>query len=120
MTHHHRELAAGRWHTMTLMEQLGNVGSEVSRALRARAASKSEREVRAFDRALELLDLTIGDPRLQGRRKELCRAREVICDFFVGDNEYGSTADSLDRYFLHFAVAANRSRMSDRTNAERS
>lgn len=26
----HAELAAGRWHTMSLMEQLGNIGSEVN------------------------------------------------------------------------------------------
>jgi len=27
-------------------------------------------------------------------------------DFIAGDNEYRSTAESLDRYFLPFAVAA--------------
>jgi hypothetical protein len=29
--HRHRELAAGRWQTLSLAEQLGNVGSEVGR-----------------------------------------------------------------------------------------
>lgn len=110
MSSHHRELAAGRWFTLSLMEQLGNVGSEVSRALRARSSSQAEREARALDRALELMDLTIADSRHRGRRKELCRAREVLCDFFLGDNEYGSTGESLDEYFLRFAVAANRQR----------
>jgi len=52
------------------------------------------------------MDLTIADPRMRGRRRELCRAREVVCDFFVGDNDYRSTPDSLDRYFLAFARAA--------------
>jgi len=33
-----------------------------------------------------------------------------VCDFLVGDNEYGSTAESLDRYFLPFAIAARRDR----------
>jgi len=28
----------------------------------------------------------------------------------VGDNEYGSTAESFDRYFLPFAMAARRDR----------
>ena len=110
MNAHHPELAAGRWHTMSLMEQLGNVGSEVSRALRARSLGKTQREERSLDRALELLDLTIADPRLRGRRKELCRTREVLCDYFIGENEYGSTADSLNSYFLLFAIAANRQR----------
>jgi hypothetical protein len=57
---------------------------------------------------LELFDLTVSDPRLAGRRKEICRAREVTLDFLVGDNEYASTAESLDRYFLQFAMAARR------------
>lgn len=104
----HSDLAAGRWYTMTLMEQLGNAGSEVSRALRARAIGNRAREQAALARFLELMDLTIADPRLRGRRRELCRAREVVCDFFVGDNAYRSTPESLDRYFLAFARAARR------------
>ena len=104
----HTDLAAGRWHTLTLMEQLGNAGSEISRALRARANGNSQRERAALARFLELMDLTIADPRLQGRRRELCRAREVVCDFFVGDNAHHSTPESLDRYFLAFARAARK------------
>jgi hypothetical protein len=95
---------------MSLMDQLGNAGSEVSRALRARASGNAARERSALHRFLELMDLTISDPRLRGRRKELCRAREVVCDYFVGDNVYRSTPESLDRYFLTFAKAARRKR----------
>ena len=104
----HTDLAAGRWHSMSLMDQLGNAGSEVSRALRARSNGNAVREQSALHRFLELIDLTIADPRLRGRRKELCRAREVVCDFFLGDNLHGSTPESLERYFLAFAKAARR------------
>ncbi len=108
MTPHHPDLAAGRWYELSLAEQLGNVGSEVSRALRGRKGGNRAREVSALERALELLDLTIRSPAHQGRRRELCRVREVLCDYFLGDNEYGSTPESLDRYFLAFAVLARR------------
>jgi len=37
-------------------------------------------------------------------------AGEVVCDFLVGDHEYGSTAESVDRHFLPFAMAARRDR----------
>ena len=30
----HRDLAAGRWQALSLQEQLGNIGSEISRAAR--------------------------------------------------------------------------------------
>lgn len=106
----HVALAAGRWHTMTLAEQLGNVGSEVGRAVRAKAQGNEGRMIAALDRALELFDLTAADPRLLGRRREVLRAREVVCDFLIGDNQFGSTAQSLDGYFLAFATAARLSR----------
>jgi hypothetical protein len=104
----HAGLAAGRWATLTLSEQLANVGSEVGRAARAKAVGNAQRSIAALDRALELFDLTLADPRWAGRRREICRAREVVCDFVVGDNVYGATLESLDAYFLAFAVAARR------------
>jgi len=104
---HHPTLAVGRWFEMSLMEQLGNVGTDVARATRATEAGNHERARNALERALELFDLTIEDPRWRDHRLgEICRAREVVCDFIAGDNEYGSTAESLERYFLPFAVAA--------------
>ena len=102
----HAELAAGRWQSLSLVEQLGNVGSEVGRALRAKQQGKQDRMWAAIDRALELMDLTIAGSVAGARRRELCRVREVMCDFLVGDNAYGSTAASLDGYFMKFAVAA--------------
>ena len=65
---------------------------------------------KAFIRALELLDLTIGDDRWKGRRKELTRVRELLCDAMFGGSAYGSDLASLDRYFFHFAVAARAGR----------
>jgi len=64
----------------------------------------------ALERTLELFDLTIADPKLVHRLKEISRSREVVCDFLVGDNQYGSTARSLEAYFLPFALAARRAR----------
>ena len=62
IVHRHRDLAAGGWGRFSLAEQLANVGSEVGRMLRWRG--RDERLMTgAFDRALELLDLTLADPR---------------------------------------------------------
>ncbi len=105
MSHQHASLASGRWQTMSLAEQLANVGSDVARARRWQEADAHLCE-KAFERALELLDLTIGDPRWKGRRKELTRVREVLCDAMLGGKEYGGDLASLDRYFYVFAIAA--------------
>jgi hypothetical protein len=101
----HPELASGRWRQLSLASQLANVGAEVGRVLRWRG--RDERlAAAAFERALELLDLTLADPRWRGRRREIARARELFCDAVAGGREYGTTLEALDRYFLAFAVAA--------------
>ena len=64
----------------------------------------------AFERALELLDLTLVDPRWRGRRREIARARELLCDAAAGGREYGTRLEDLDRYFFAFAMAARRGR----------
>jgi hypothetical protein len=87
-----------------------NIGSDVGRAARAKELGNAERLEHALDRAPELFDLTLADERWHGRRKEIARTREVVCDSLVGDNEYGSSAESLDAYFLPFAIAARNRR----------
>jgi hypothetical protein len=108
MTYRHSNLAAGRWQTLPLLEQLGHVGSDVARAARWYGKDPQRCE-QAFLRALELLDWTVEDGRWMGHRKELLRARELLCDAMQGGITYGSDLASLDRYFFHFAVAARAS-----------
>ena len=75
----HRNAAEG-WGRLELVEQLGNVGSEVERAIRAHEAGRTDRFESALERALELFDLTACDPRWRGHRcQEILRAREQFC-----------------------------------------
>lgn len=105
----HAELAAGKWSVLTLAEQLANVGSEVERAIKARDAGESGRFENAFDRALELFDLTARDGRWRGhRRREILRAREEFCRLFFDENVPKDSAQGLSKYFLQFAVLARR------------
>ena len=93
-----------------MYEQLGNVGSEISRAERWKLRNP-ELSRGAFYRALELLDLTLADPRLRqsrARLREIARAREVVADFYAGPNQYGSSGPSLQKYFDAYALAARR------------
>ncbi len=105
----HPQLAEGGWFTLTLAEQMGNIGSEVSRVKNwhGRDATLAEG---AFIRALELFDLTIRDARWRRRLKELLRVREVFCDTMMGGVRYHTTIEDLDRYFLPFAVTARSKR----------
>jgi hypothetical protein len=108
----HRDLAAGAWWELSLAEQLGNIGSEVSRAERWKTRNP-EMSRAAFFRALELFDLTLGDARLRASRarlREIARAREVVVDYFFGSNQYGSSGASLLKYFDTFALVARHGR----------
>lgn len=102
----HKELAAGRWFQLSLAEQLGNIGSEVSRAFHWKGRDK-KLFWGAVERALELFDLTLADERWHGRRWEIARAREVFCDAVYGGKLYQSSFQDLIHYFDRFAFAAN-------------
>jgi len=108
MTRLHGDLSP-RWATMSLVEQLANVGSDVERAIRAKRSSNHARLESAMARALELFDLTAADPRWAGpRRREILRAREEFCRLFFDADVPQGSAEGLQRYFLAFAVAARR------------
>jgi hypothetical protein len=107
LTPYHAELSAGRWQGYPLVEQLANVGSEIERALSWAGKGNETYSSRAFERGLELLELTIADPKHRGRLRELTRLREVLLDYFFGENEFGSSPQSWHSYFHPYGVAVS-------------
>jgi len=108
--------AARRWATLTLMEQLAHVGSEVERSITAHEGGRHTRFEHALQRALELFDLTAADDRWRGsRRREILRAREEFCRLFFDDQVPADSARGLRSYFLRFAVAARKGTQSPDT-----
>ncbi len=103
----HKELAKEGWFQLSLCEQLGNIGSEVNRALRWKDKDSNNFEG-AVNRTLELFDLTLTDPRWKKRLREIARARELFCDAICGGKEYKSSLKDLDRYFFYYAFCARR------------
>jgi hypothetical protein len=103
----HKNLALGRWGELTLAEQLGNIGSEVSRARMSQGIDET-RFWGAVERGLELFNLKLADKRWGERRQEISRAYEVFCDAVLDGEVYGGDLESLDRYFTYFAMLAAR------------
>ena len=108
MNSQHKDLAAGRWTELPFVEQMANIGSEVERALHWQAKHNAGYTQKAYERALELLDLTLDCAMGFARLKELARVREAIVDYFSGSNQFMSTESSWKKYFLCFAYAARR------------
>ncbi len=112
MNYIHKELASGKWQTFSFMFQMGNIASDVSRVIMLHGINK-ERSMGALQRALELLDLTIEDPKNINRLKELRQLRKALADYFCVDNVDQSTDQHWTNYFYPFAYAA----AIDRENA---
>lgn len=107
MKYEHKNLAAGRWNSLSFFEQMANIGSEVERAIKWREKANTEYSQMAFERALELLDLTIADQKNSKKLRELTRLRETFVDYFAFENTYQSTSKSFQNYFYAFNFAAS-------------
>ena len=97
-----------RWAQLTFIEQMGNIGSEVGRAIIAQRNGNEMRKNRAIDRAIDLFSATvevnIGTPHSY-RLKEVLRARDEFLRLFF-DDTFDHDATNIERYFMDFAFAA--------------
>jgi hypothetical protein len=98
----HKDLKGERWNSLSIIEQMANIGCDIERTISWRNKGELVDSRNAFERALELLQFTIADPKNRRRLKELCRAKEALIDYFVYDNEYSSTDESWQNYFFNF------------------
>ncbi len=106
MSIQHFDLVNGRWQKLSFFEQMANIGSEVERTIKWKNKNNAEYSRLAFERALELLDLTIENEKSKSHLRELLRVREMLADHFVFNNEYVSTDESWQNYFYVFNFAA--------------
>ncbi len=92
------------WSKMTMFEQMGNIGSEVGRAMTAKRQQNKDRTITAFYRGLDLIDVTakLWAPQRNGRLRELLRAREEFAKAIITDE----MDTSLEKYFMNFAIAS--------------
>ena len=100
-----------RWKSLSLIEQMANIGSEVGRSAKWLSKDKKEQAEGAYLRALDLFDLTIkygrvGQPGRREMLKELCRARECFVESF--QNSDTASLAAMDGYFGKFALAQRR------------
>ena len=108
MNPQHKDLAEGRWSKLPFMEQMANIGSEVEQALHWQAKQNADYSQKAYERALELVDLTLDCGISPTRLKELARVREAVVDYFSGKNQFMSTESSWRKYFSCFTYAVRR------------
>ncbi|MDR0957277.1 MAG: hypothetical protein LBM09_01715 [Candidatus Nomurabacteria bacterium] len=92
-----------KWAKMSLFARMGNIGSEVGRAINAHRRKNFDSQNAAIDRALDLFDATTDVEKNLSRRREILRARDQFLALFF-DNNFAD-ADNLEKYFTEFAIA---------------
>ena len=102
-----------RWAQLDILEQMGNIGSEVGRAIKAQKADMEVRAQGAILRALDLFSATTEQlaKEKSPRLKEVLRARNEFLRLFY-DGTFHQDADNIERYFMQFAVAAQKLRVN--------
>ena len=91
-----------RWFALPVSMQISNIGSEVGRAIKYKNKNENEKANRFCEKAIELLKLSIEDPKNKHRTREFNFAIEELTDYFMGNNEYGTTETALKKYYDAF------------------
>ena len=99
-----------RWFKFSLCEQMGHIGSEISRARIWEDKNDRESRNHALARALELIDTTKDDSRLYKRRRELCYLHEMLADKYIDAAVFNTSLKDLEGYCLDFALVANKNK----------
>ena len=93
-----------KWYNLTVTQQLGNIGSEINRARGFEKKNDKEARDRCILRALELVDLTLTDPKWHNRLSELTCFQEVVYDWFKETHIYQITPEELENYCIAFSL----------------
>ena len=102
------KLDQARWTKLSLAEQIGNIGSEFSRARSAEQRNDFEKRQAALERALDLIDLSLVGNFEPKRRKELARLRALSANCYVNGDEYETDLQELEEYTYPFALLARK------------
>ena len=82
---HHKDLTFDKWIKQSKQAQIMNIGAEISRAQNWQNLKQREKVKECIERALDLLDLTVQDPRWGSKLGDLLRIREAFSSFYVNE-----------------------------------
>ena len=104
----HPGLTAEKWQNYSRELQLGNIGAEVLRMINRQNQGEIDSAKLSLERVLELIDLTVNDPKWPGKQKELLRMREILCARIFAPSEFAIPDEQLIKYFNAFGILARR------------
>jgi len=86
---HHKTLKPEKWFAYSMGQQIMMTANEMNRAQNWIAKQAGREADLCYERAFELIDLTIEDPKWKGRLRELLRFREVVGELYTAEKKNG-------------------------------
>ena len=101
-----------KWAQLNIFNQMGNIYSEVGRSFKTRGQDNPKDHNAAVVRAIDLFDATVQSLTdiKSPKAREVLRAKEQFLEITMNTNASQESVQSLDRYFMQFAVAARLNR----------
>ena len=84
---YHRSLNPEKWAKYSKGQQILMIANEINRAKNWIAKKQAAETNLAYERAFELIDLTVEDKKWKGRNRELLRFREIISELYCNSNK---------------------------------
>jgi hypothetical protein len=92
----HAGLSPERWASFSFAQQILMIGNEMNRGLQHLRHGDRDRARPAYERALALVDLTVGLPLAHSRLRELLRWRDLIGALYLeAEPNVGMHADAF-------------------------
>ena len=104
----HAALTAERWSTFSFDQQILMIANEMHRAGTLTGADDGERRANAYERVLQLTDLTIRTSPRRAARRELLRWRDLAAALYVQPVGNRAEHEAAWRCLLRFTPEASR------------
>jgi hypothetical protein len=103
-------LNATLWNKLTLTEQLGHIGSEITRARVWQEKGEDESSQNALNRAILLLELSMNNTLPRLKLAEVSRLKELVLDLInnTGARQYGININDIEKYCNDFALISGK------------
>lgn len=104
----HYRIDRQKWAKLSLLEQMGNIGSEVGRSIKAKQNGDQAAWQAALERTLDLFDATTDElVKFKSlRSKEVFRAKDQYLQLFYNPASVEADSQKLEKYFIQLAIAA--------------
>jgi hypothetical protein len=103
----HAALTLERWSRFTLDQQVLMIANEMNRGAKFLGPEDDVRRRNAYERALALVDLTIGTHTARGLRRELLRWRDLLAALYAGATWRPEAHAAAFRALLRFTPASS-------------